>query len=594
MSNKINISSKEQILIIYIVLAVITLAVYWQINQYDFVFDDVQYVTNNYHVKSGITLRGLHWAFTNTTSNLWHPLTWLSLMLDYQFFGLNAGGFHMNNLILHMLSTLMLFWLFNRMTGAVWKSAFVAAFFALHPLHVESIAWITERKDVLSAFFWMLTLCLYVYYTEKTVIERYILVLFSFVLALLSKPIGVILPVIMILLDYWPLKRFQSQRDKIVLWQLKEKAPFFILSVVFGVVAIYLMRFSKEIYLPLSSRLANAPVAFIIYMEKTFWPHDMAAFYPFPDNIPAGKIIGATFLIIIVSAIIIVLAKRLPYLFTGWLWYAVVILPIIGIIQNGYYAMADRYHYLPSIGIAVMLAWGVPSLIKRGNIRKKILLPAGMIILMVLAFLTWRQNSYWKNNIELWKHALMVTDNNYVAHNNLGVALIAENKITEAIGHYTEAIKLKNSYYFAYNNRGNAYAGIGKYQHAIADYDKAINLNSNYIQAYYNRGYSYNKINQYERAIEDYNKVIFMKQDYADAYNNRGNAYAKIGEYQRAISDYNKAINLNPYDMQAYFNRIKVYFACGDNITGCRDARKACESGNCEILESAKERGLCH
>ena len=240
MLKKININSKEQILIIYVVLAMVTLAVFWQVNQFDFVNLMIHvYVTENSHIQSGITLDGFRWAFSTRYANLWNPLVWLSFMFDYQLYGLNAGGYHVTNLILHILSTLLLFWLFNRMTEAVWKSAFVAAVFALHPLHVESVAWISERKDVLSAFFWMLTLCLYVYYTEKPAVKRYLLVLFSFVLALMSKPMVVTLPVVMILLDYWPLRRFESEKDNLILWQLKEKTPFFILSAALVILTFY-------------------------------------------------------------------------------------------------------------------------------------------------------------------------------------------------------------------------------------------------------------------------------------------------------------------------------------------------------------------
>ena len=282
MLNKLNINPRKQKLIVYIALTVVTLAVFWQVNQYDFInFDDPVYVTENSHIQSGITLDGFRWAFSTTYADLWHPLTWLSLMFDYQLHGLNAGGYHLTNLILHILSTLLLFWLFNRMTGAIWRSAFVAAFFALHPLHVESVAWIAERKDVLSAFFWMLTLCLYVYYTEKPVIKRYLPVVFSFVLALMSKPMVVTLPVIMILLDYWPLNRFESRKiatipanDMLVsinkeekkdlnpkwterklsetriagiipLWQIWEKIPFFILSAVF-LSSHFIIRMNKK------------------------------------------------------------------------------------------------------------------------------------------------------------------------------------------------------------------------------------------------------------------------------------------------------------------------------------------------------------
>ena len=370
MLNKIGINSRSQIqiLIVYIVLTVVTLAVFWQVNQYDFVnFDDNVYITDNFHIQQGITLDGFRWAFSTISkeyADLWHPLIWLSFMSDYQIHGLNAGGYHLTNLILHILSSLLLFWLLNRMTGAIWRSAFVAAVFALHPLHVESVAWIAERKDVLSAFFWMLTLCFYIYYTEKPVIRRYFLVLVSFILALMSKPMVITLPIVMILLDYWPLGRFQSKKGNLILWQLREKIPFFVLSAVLVIISLYTPERPPVKQLPFSSRLANAPVSFVTYLEKTFWPHDMAIFYPFPFQIPLGQVLGATLLIIIISVAVVVMVKRLPYLFVGWFWYVISITPVIRIIQIGDYAMADRYHYLPSIGIAVMLAWGIRLLLK--------------------------------------------------------------------------------------------------------------------------------------------------------------------------------------------------------------------------------------
>ena len=319
MITKINISPLKHKLTIYIVLTIVTLAVFWQVNKFDFVnFDDNVYVTENSHVHSGITLSGFLWAFSTTYAEFWHPLTWLSLMLDNQLYGLNAGGYHLTNLILHVLSTLLLFWLFNRMTGAIWKSAFVAAFFALHPLHVESVVWITKRKDVLSAFFWMLTLCLYVYYTEKPVIKRYLFVLFSFVCGLMSKPIVVTLPVIMILLDYWPLSRcrigIESKKENLVSWQLKEKMPFFVLSAVFSIITIYAQdKYIRNPQFSLGSRLANAPVSFITYLEKTLWPHDMAVFYPFSDQLPFWQVLGSTILILVISIVIIAVAKRLSH-----------------------------------------------------------------------------------------------------------------------------------------------------------------------------------------------------------------------------------------------------------------------------------------
>ncbi|MGP8153652.1 MAG: tetratricopeptide repeat protein [Smithella sp.] len=558
MLNNIKISPKNQILIVYIVLTVVTLAVFWQVNQYDFVtFDDPIYVTHNSHISSGFTLNGFRWAFGTTHAEFWHPLTWLSLMLDYQLYGLNAGGYHLTNRILHILSTLLLFWLFSHMTGAIWRSAFVAALFALHPLHVESVAWIAERKDVLSAFFWMLTLCLYVCYTEKPAIKRYLLVLFSFVCALMSKAMVITLPVVMILLDYWPLKRFESNKDKLVLWQLREKTPFVILSAVFSVITLFAQP-SVE-HFPLSSRLANAPVSFMMYLKKTFWPHDMAVLYPFNAQIPAWQILGSILLILIISITLIVKVRRLPYLFVGWLWYAITLLPVIGIIQVGNHAMADRYHYLPSIGLAVMMAWGTPTLIKSEEMRKKILFPVGIAFLAIMALFAWQQCGYWKNSFELFNHAVLVTTNNYVAH----------------------------------NNRGVVYGELGQYQLAIDDFNTAINLDPNYIKAYYNLGKAYTELGQYNLAIEKYNAAIRLKPDYVDAYNNRGLAYNKLGQYQRAIEDYNKAITLKSDYAEAYDNRATVYLNQGNKEQGCRDAQKACALGNCKILEAAKVKRLC-
>jgi len=570
MSNNISISPQRQTLIVYIVLTVVTLAVFWQVNQYDFInFDDNVYVTQNSHIHSGLTPEGVRWAFSTQYLGLWNPLVWLSFMFDYQIYGLNAGGYHLTNRVLHLLSTLLLFWLFNRMTGAVWKSAFVAAIFAFHPLHVESVAWISERKDVLSAFFWMLTLCLYVYYTEKPVIIRYLLVLFSFVCALMSKPMVVTLPVIMIILDYWPLERFQSKKGKLILWQLKEKIPFFILSAVLVIITLHSPQntalrtlyniFGQPKEFPLFSRIANALVSYVTYLEKTFWPHDMAIFYPFPSQIPVWQVIGASLLILIITTAVIVMIKRLPYLFVGWMWYAITIAPVIGIIQISAYAMADHYHYLPSVGIVVMLAWGIPSLIKSEEIRKKILFPTGIIFLGIMAFLTWQQCGYWKNSTTLFSHALQVTKDNYLAHNNLGLALFAEGKSLEAIDHYNKAICITPDCAGFYSNRGLAYAKLG----------------------------------QHKRAIEDYNKAICITPDYADAYNNRGITYYKLGHYQRAIEDFNETIRLKPDDALAYNNRGNVYINQGNKKLGCPDAQKACELGICNVLEMAKGKGLC-
>jgi tetratricopeptide (TPR) repeat protein len=692
MLNKINISTDRQKLIVYLVLTVVTFAVFWQVNQYDFVFEDFAYVTKNSHIQSGITLDGFLWAFSTRYADLWHPLVWLSFMFDYQLYGLSAGGYHLTNVILHLMSALLLFWLFNRMTGAIWRSAFVATLFALHPLHVESVAWITERKDVLSAFFWMLTLCLYVYYTEKPVIRRYLLVLLCFACALMSKPMVITLPIVMILLDYWPLDRLQSRKivanmpevvsvstnegkkknklkkealkknispphvqklsetkiaGIIPLWQLREKIPFFILSVVLFIKTFYtiiktfytpytpnnpgMMYYSDLIPVPLISRIANAPVAFVTYLEKTFWPHDMAIFYLFPDKIPLWQVLGSSLLILVISVAVIVMMKRRPYLFAGWMWYAITIAPVIGIIQvsiTAPYAMADRYHYLPSIGLAVMMAWGIPTLIKSEELRKKLLFSAGIIFLAIISFLSWNQCGYWKNNIILFSHTLKVTDNNWFAYNNRGVTYKDLGNYSQAIEDLNRAIEIRPGYADAYNNRGVAYRGLGNNKQAIKDYDRAIEIRPGYADAYNNRGVAYNSLGNYRQAIEDYDRVIksipgfaeayinrsvaynglgnyrqaiedcdraiAIKPGYAEAYINRGAAYKGLRNYRQAIEDLNRAIEIKPgYYAEAYIIRGVVYLGQGDNISGCRDARNACKLGNCKLLEAANTRGLC-
>jgi protein O-mannosyl-transferase len=612
MFNKTNIDSRKHVLIIFIALTIATFAVFGQVVHYSFInFDDDIYIADNSNIKAGISSEGLSWAFSTKYFGLWNPLVWISFMLDYQLYGLNAGGYHLTNLILHIMSALLLFWLFHRMTQALWQSAFVAAFFALHPLHVESVAWIAERKDVLSAFFWMLTLCLYVYYTEKPALKRYLPVLFSFVLALLSKPMAVTLPVIMILLDYWPLSRLQSREIAIAapdvtsvdaaankgkkknrtkkeatgenlsvsavskvtepkvagiipLWQLKEKTLFFILSAVLAIITLFIPENSpgKPILYSLGERLANAPVAFVSYLEKTFFPHDMAIYYPFSTQIPAWQIIESFTLIMIISVAVIVTAKRLPYLFVGWLWFAIAITPVIGIIQistTAPYSMADRYHYLPSIGIAVMLAWGMPLLFNSEEARKKILFPAGICVLAIWAIMTWKQCGYWKNSFALFGHALQVTERNYIAHNNLASTLLKDGKALESFEHCNQAIQIKPDYANAFYNRGLACSHLNRYQQAIDDYSETIRLQPDFTKAYNNRGYSYFLLNQYQLALDDLNKAILMQNDYALAYANRG----------------------------------IVYFALGNDKQGCHDAQTACEMGDCKFLQEAKGRGYC-
>jgi tetratricopeptide (TPR) repeat protein len=572
-----------------------TLAVYWQVHDFDFVsYDDPFYITGNSHVQSGVTLNGFFWTFSTKYFGLWNPLVWLSFMFDYQFYGLNAGGYHLTNLILHILSTLLLFWIFCRMTGEIWKSAFIASFFALHPLHIESVAWISERKDVLGAFLWMLTLRLYVYYTERPVLKRYLLVVIAFVLALLSKPMVITLPLILILMDFWPLKRFESRESNVLMWQVKEKLPLLILSLVLVFITFYTPGSNVSYkFLPLQDRLANAPVAFVTYLIKTFWPLNLAVFYPFPKQIPIWPVMGAFLLIVFISAAVIILFKKTPQLFTGWLWYTITIAPVIGIIQIGDFAVADRYHYLPSVGISMMLAWGIPSLIRNDNMRRKILFPAAVAFLLFLSALAWKQCGYWRNSFSLFSRAVEVTQNNYLAYTSLGLAWFEKGNITEAIEHYNKAILIKPDYDEAYNNRGIAYVNLGQYQSAIEDYSSAIRIHPAFANYHYNRGYTYEILGQYPLAIEDYTMAIRLQPTSAKFYYIRGCSYGKIGQYQSAFEDCNEAIRFNPDYAEAYMCRGSAYLKQGNKDLGCRDAQTACLLGACILLEVGKRQGIC-
>jgi len=595
MRNKTTISPRVKILIIYIALALITLAVFWQVSQYDFVnLDDYVYVKENSHVLSGITVDGILWAFSTTYAEFWHPLTWISLMLDYQLFGLNAGGFHLTNLVLHILSTLLLFWLFHRMTGAVWRSAFVAALFAIHPLHVESVAWVSERKDVLSGFLGILTLCLYVFYTEKPDIKRYLLVHFGFVLALMSKPIVVTLPLIMILLDYWPLTRFESKKDNFVLWQLKKKFYFLCLSAAFSIVTLMAQpdQSAVKVY-PLALRLANASMAFITYIEKTFYPVSMTVFYPFPSQIHLWYVLGTSFLITTITFIVILKRQRIAFAFVGWFWYSITLLPVIGIIKVGDFAMADRYYYLSGIGIAIMLAWGMPDLIKSENMRKKILFPAGLTFLAIMALLSWQQCSYWKNSLSLFNHATQSIKNNYFAHDGLGIALIEEGKFEDAIESFSKAILIAPDYLVPYINRGNTYEKIGHDQEAIDDYNQVITMTPNHSIAYYDRGIVYQKLRQYQSALEDFDKAIYYKPDNPKYYYTRGTVYEKLGQYQKALEDYTHAILLKKDYSDAYHNRGIIHGIIGKYQTAIDDFNKAIELKE-NYIEAYNNRGFTY
>ncbi|MGB5218065.1 MAG: tetratricopeptide repeat protein, partial [Smithella sp.] len=424
-----------------------------------------------------------------------------------------------------------------------------------------------------------------------------------FMLSLMSKPMLVTLPFALLLLDYWPLNRWQTQgtrpgsslkpAGKLIL----EKIPFVLISIASSIITLWAQNKSgalvKTDSIPFDARFSNAIFSYVAYLGKILWPADLAVYYPYEMSLSLWKVMSAGLVIIFISVAVLHYIRKMPFLFAGWFWYLGTLIPVIGLIQVGSQAMADRYTYLPSIGIGIVLAWGTAYLIKSENIRRRVVLPTAIALLAVLIILTFQQCGYWKNSVMLFHHTLKVTKNNDKMHHNLGTHFYKEGKFREAIDHFSKAINI-NSNYLSYNSRGVIYARAGMYQQALSDFNKSISLMPNNINGYYNRGLVYDKIKKYQLAIGDFNKVISLKNDYVDAYNNRGIVYAKLGQYESAIEDFTKTISLQPGHVYAYSNRASAYFAQGNNEPGCGDVKKACAAGKCEPFKKAQAGGLCH
>ena len=443
--------SRFPVWLMAVLLVLVTIALYWPAMRYDFInFDDPEYVTENPHVQGGLNWEGVKWAFCNTEqAAYWAPLMWLSHMLAWQLFGSNAWGHHLINVLLHAANTALVFLVFRRMTGATWRSLILAALFGLHPLRVESVAWVTERKDVLSTLFWMLTLWAYVKYVEagKTQNSKsrlwYGAALAMFVLGLMSKAMLVTLPCVLLLLDYWPLERFKSN----CAWRLvREKIPFFALAAVASVVTFMVQKHGGAVAsvenLPLGARSGNALISYCRYLGKLFWPTDLAVFYPHPGYWPLEKVLLAGGLIVGISVLLFVKRRRYPFLLMGWLWFCGTLVPVIGLVQSGGQAMADRFTYVPSLGVLILAIWGAYELTRRWRYQVVALSVAGSAAIVLCLGLTRQQLGYWKDSETLFRHALEVTENNYLAHKTLGVALVKKGQIDEAISQFQEAIRL--------------------------------------------------------------------------------------------------------------------------------------------------------
>ena len=504
-------------------LVISILCIYWQVRHFSFVnYDDPQYVTANYAVQTGLAFENIRWAFTAVHANNWHPLTWLSHMLDCQIYGLNPGRHHLTNVLFHILNTVLLFFIFRRMTGALFKSAFVAALFALHPLHVESVAWIAERKDVLSTFFLMLTLWSYTRYVEHSGFDKYLLLILFYILGLMAKPMLVTLPFVLLLLDYWPLKRFcfgssDSNGQRSFYWGLVwEKMPLFILSVASSVVTYLVQKSSGAVdslaVIQFNVRIANALVSCVSYIGKMLWPHNLAVLYPYRQIIFWWQVVGAGLFLMMISVFIFRMRRSKPYLLVGWLWYIGTLVPVIGIVQVGSQAMVDRYTYVPLIGIFIMAAWGGADLVTKWRFRKIGFSIISTMILAIFMITSWLQIGYWSNSVTLFEHAINITDDNGTAQFNLGKALAEQNKI-DAEKHYNEALRINPNDAKVYNNLGVLMASQNKKNEAVDLFNKALHIDPSYAGAYYNLDKIFVNEGRIEEAIFNYRKALSLNKD---------------------------------------------------------------------------------
>jgi tetratricopeptide (TPR) repeat protein len=516
-------------------IAIITLFLYGRVITYDFVnFDDNLYVTGNKNVQSGITLKSIIWAFSFNEVAYWHPLSLISHMIDCRIFGLNAGMHHLINLFLHIASSILLFFILKQATGALWRSAIVASLFAIHPINVESVAWIAERKNVLSTLFWMLTMFAYIFYAKRPAVYRYLTVMFLFVLGLLSKPMLVTLPFVLLLFDYWPLERIKPGSEKgIPLKIILEKVPLIILSLISVVVSSFSLKYASVFVsqesVPFNLRIANAFVSYLKYIAKIVWPQNLAVYYPFPSAVPLWHIIGSVIFILAVSAFALSTAKKRGYIFTGWFWYAGTLLPVTGIMQGGLWpAMADRWAYIPVAGFLILLIWGLHELfVERLKIKKLLIYLTGIACLSVMIPVTYLQIGYWKNSYTLFKHALEVTGGNSLAHNNMGSYLLRRGSyllrqggLKEAKRHFLEALMINPHYEEALNNIGIISYSEGKYYEAIDYYLKALKVNPDYPEAHNNLGVAMIAIGRTDDAVFHFKKALIINPEYGGAFGN--------------------------------------------------------------------------
>jgi len=559
-------------------LAAMTFAVFGQTLSHEFVnFDDNDYVYDNPVVAQGLTLKGLFWAFSFHASN-WHPVTWLSHMLDCQLYGLSPGGHHLTNVLLHTATVVLLFRVLRRMTGALWRSAFVAALFAIHPLRVESVAWIAERKDVLSGLFFVLTIGAYVRYARHSWSPvRYGLVLLLFALGLMSKPMLVSLPLVLLLLDYWPLNRWPAQagegpglslvRGMVPKRVILEKLPLLALSAACCVATMLAQRGALQSIqiIPLPLRLANALVSCLVYLRQMVFPAGLAALYPFPlDGHPSWEVALAGLLVASLTAVALGLRSRQPWIFIGWLWYLVMLQPVLGVILAGGQAHADRFTYLPQIGIYVALTWQLAEWGAKWHVGRAAMRAFVAATLGALALCAWKQTAYWKNSETLWNRALECTTNNYIAHNDLGNLLLQKGQLDQAIAHYKIALQIFPGYEEAQFNLGTALAKNGQMDEAIIQYQKGLQIYPGNAAAHINLAYVLLQEGKAEEAIAQYRIALRINPGDAKGHFEFGNILLQLDRVDEAIAQIQESLQIKPDDANAQNNLANAFLRKGN------------------------------
>jgi tetratricopeptide (TPR) repeat protein len=557
--------------VVCLLLVALCTIVFGQTLRHEFVnYDDPDYVYQNPKITQGLTLAGVAWAFGNVHARNWHPLTTISHMLDCQIFGLNAGGHHFTNLLLHSAAAVALFLVLRSMTGALWRCAFVAAVFAVHPLRAESVAWVAERKDVLSGLLFVLTLGAYLRYTRRRSAARYLLLIVIFSLGLLAKPMLVTVPFVLLLVDFWPLRRFREEGKALRL--LTEKLPLITLAATAALVTFLIQKTGGALResLPIAWRISNGIVASFAYIRDTFWPTKLAPFYPHLENrLPVWEITIAALALVAVTLLVCIRWKKNPYGVTGWFWYLGMLTPVIGIIEVGAHTRADRYTYLPQMGLLICLTWAVAELSANWRYRRQILGAAGGVVVLALTWSAALQAARWRDSETLWTHTLRVTSDNHVAHNNIADLLYQRGDVDKAFPHYQKALEIRSQSHIGnydfllalyHNNYANAVRWKGALDEAVTHYERAIEFQPDYYDAYLNYGGALLERGSHEAGIAILRKLLQMQPGMAAAHSDLGTALLQQGDEQEAIEHYETALAIDPRS-DAPLNNLTWLFA---------------------------------